>query len=151
MKTYPLAVVGCLVLALPAAAADVLAPGDLSRGGQVSGGLFQVGVVGTAAGVNNWPAAEPPADIINGVMGGAGEKYLNFAETNTGIVVTPAFGSSVVTGMELWVANDAEERDPASYELYGTNNLLAATGPYPLTGFTLISSGPLALPSPRDL
>ena len=93
--------------------------------------------------------AEPPGDIINGIIGGGGEKYLNFAEVNTGVVITPVFGSSVISSMELWVANDAVERDPASYELRGTNVAIGG-GPYNLSDFALISSGALALPDPRD-
>jgi hypothetical protein len=149
MKKPSFLLVSFLAAALPTTAANILSPADPIQGGQIVGGEFQVGVVGTAATVNNWPAAEPPSDIINGVIGGGGEKYLNFAELNTGIVVTPAFGSSIITSMELWVANDAPERDPASYELRGTNVSLGA-GPFNLSDFVLISSGALALPAPRD-
>jgi hypothetical protein len=150
MTNPSFALVSFFAAAVTAGAANVLAPGDFIRGGQVVGGEFQVGVVGTAAGVNNWPAAEPPEDVINGIIGGGGEKYLNFAELNTGIVVTPAFGPSIVTSIEFWVANDAEERDPASYELWGTNAPVGAAGPYNLGDFSLISGGALALPLPRD-
>ena len=131
-------------------AVAILAPGDSIIGGVRNGANFDVGVVGTAGGVNNWPGAEPPEDLINGVIGGGGEKYLNFAELDTGFIVTPAFGPSVVTSMELWVANDAPERDPASYELLGTNTAIGGGGPFAIADFTLISSGALALPDTRD-
>jgi hypothetical protein len=52
--------------------------------------------------------------------------------------------------MTLWTANDSEERDPAAYELYGTNSILGA-GPYAVSDFTLISSGPLSLPASRNV
>lgn len=130
--------------------ANLLSPTDAIIGGAVQGADFVAGVVGTAAGANNWPGAEPPSDLINGLIGGGGEKYLNFAKLNTGVLVTPAAGLSVINSMTLWVANDAPERDPASYELYGTNAAVAGAGSFPLTGFSLISAGDLALPDTRD-
>ena len=128
--------------------AAIFAPGDPILGGILNGADFEVGSEGF--GFNQWPGAEPPADLIDGVIGGGGEKYLNFARENTGFIITPSFGSSIVTSMELWVANDAEPRDPASYEIYGTNTAIAGGGPFAVSDFTLISSGGLALPSDRD-
>jgi hypothetical protein len=132
----------------------LLAPGDPILGGVLSGDQFQVGVAGTAAGVNNWPEAEPPGDLINGIIGGGGEKYLNFAELNTGVIMTPTAltggNPTVVTSIDFWVANDAVERDPANYALYGTNSAISGGGPFALANFSLISSGDLALPSDRD-
>ena len=147
-------IVFAAVSTFTASAANLLVPSDPIRGGVLGGGFFTEGVVGTAASVNNWPAAEPPQDLINGLIGGGGEKYLNFAELNTGVVVSPAAGVSLgpIASMTLWVANDAPERDPLSYELYGSNTVNAGTaGPYAIGSFTLISSGPLALPDTRDI
>ena len=127
------------------AAEDLLSPTDTLFGGQVTGDTFRVGFSGGAAGANNWPGAEGPVHALDGV----GQKYLNFAEFNTGIVVTPDIGPSVATSLKLWTANDAEERDPASYEIYGTN-IDAGNGPLPVADFTLIASGDLALPSSRS-
>jgi hypothetical protein len=130
-------------------AASIFTPGDAVLGGASDGTNFNVGVVGTAGGLNNWPAGEPPTSAIDGV----GQKYLNFAEVNTGILVTPTFNGgsgSIVTGMTLWAANDAVERDPASYALYGTNLVIGGSGPFPMANFSLISSGELALPASRN-
>jgi hypothetical protein len=130
-------------------AASIFAPSDPVLGGASNGTEFVVGVVGTAGGVNNWPGGEPPTAAIDGV----GQKYLNFAEVNTGILVTPTFNGgngSIVTGMTLWAANDAVERDPASFELYGTNQVIGGAGPFALSNFTLVSSGALALPDSRN-
>ncbi len=141
---------------LSAGAAALLAPTDPIKGGLLSGGTFTVATPGTAAGQNQFPNGtdpEPPEDMINGFMGGANEKYLNFAKLNTGIVVSPAAGSSQgpISTMTLWVANDSPERDPASYELYGTNAVNASNaGPFSQDEFVLISFGPLALPDTRD-
>jgi hypothetical protein len=123
----------------------LLTPGDAMIGGQKQGTSFVQGAAGT--GINRWPSAEGPEKAIDGQM--QSSKYLNFGKTDTGFVVTPGIGKSVVTAMHLYVANDNEARDPASYELYGTN-VTPSGGPMPLSGFTLISSGSLSLPSARN-
>lgn len=129
-------------------AATIFASGDSIVGGQLNGANFEIGVIGTAQpNVNNWPAGELPDFTIDGV----GQKYLNFGEENTGIVVTPAAGSSIATSIKLWTANDAEERDPASYSVYGTNIALGAGPSYAVADFALISTGDLALPASRNL
>jgi len=134
-----------------ASAVTILTPGDAIIGGARVGSNFEVGVVGTAGGVNNWPGAEVPADLINGFIGGDGEKYLNFARLDTGFIVTPTSGASVARQMELWVANDAPERDPASYEIWGANGFAGGAGPFDIgTIFAPIASGALALPEARD-
>ncbi|MEM9660208.1 MAG: hypothetical protein AAF961_17725, partial [Planctomycetota bacterium] len=53
---------------------------------------------------------------------GSATKYLNFGEENSGFIITPASGSSVVDEFQMTTANDAPERDPTSWELYGTND-----------------------------
>lgn len=131
--------------ALMVNAANLLAPGDAVLGGQIVGENFEIGVVGTAASVNNWPEAEPPTAIIDGV----GQKYLNFGELNTGVVVTPS-APSIVTSMTLWTANDAVERDPTSFELWGTNVDVSGDGPLAVSAFTAIGTGDLSLPETRN-
>ncbi len=132
-------------------AAAILTPGSAIVGGQRVSTNFVQGVVGTTGGVNNWPAGEPPANAIDGLSntGTASSKYLNFARTNTGFIVTPTLGSSIVTSITLYTANDSENRDPASYELWGTNSIVGG-GTTPMATFTLISSGGLALPAGRN-
>jgi hypothetical protein len=67
-------------------------------------------------------------------------KYLNFGgnfdpnETASGFQVTPAIGATIVNEITFTTANDAPERDPIAFELYGSND--AIEGPY-----TLIASG----------
>ncbi|HUF63502.1 MAG TPA: PEP-CTERM sorting domain-containing protein [Verrucomicrobiales bacterium] len=142
-------VMATVALCAPVYGANIFAPGDTIFGGASDGTDFVVGVAGTAATVNNWPAGESPDHAIDGV----GQKYLNFAEVNTGFLVTPAFNGgngSIVTGMTLWTANDAVDRDPASYALYGSNEVFSGGGPFALTSFSLISSGDLALPATRN-
>ena len=85
------------------------------------------------------PVAEGVANAINDTT----QKYLNFLDLDSGFMVTPSFGPSVVTGLRLYTANDSVERDPASYILEGSNNGVA--GP-----FAVISQGPLSLPAGRN-
>lgn len=123
----------------------IFAPGDAIWGGQVADGAFNIGS-DSGGDANRWPGGENPTFAIDG----AGQKYLNFGKTNTGFVVTPA-ASSVVQGLTFTAANDAVPRDPASYEIWGTNaSLDAGEGFFDLADFTAISTGALALPDSRN-
>ncbi len=77
---------------------------------------------------NNSPGSEGVANAIDN----APTKYLNFDKVNTGFTVTPGSGLTIVSGLTLTSANDAPERDPASYTLEGS---------YDGVNFTPISSG----------
>ncbi len=81
----------------------------------------------------DWPAAETPDLAIDD---NTATKFLHFkgSDQPTGIQVTPLVGATVVTGLTLTTANDAPERDPISFEVYGSN--AGIDGPY-----TLIASG----------
>ena len=74
-----------------------------------------------------------------------GQKYLNFLDLSSGFAVTPSGNpnNEPVIGLRLYTANDAEPRDPASYQLLGSNDGL--DGPW-----TAISSGNLELPAGRN-
>ncbi len=86
----------------------------------------------TIEGVPNdfdWPGNEsPPLAIDDNVT----TKYLHFkGETqSTGFRVTPSVGRTIVVGLTFTTANDAVERDPIAYELYGSNTSIS--GPYAL-------------------
>lgn len=130
---------------LNAQVSPIFTPSDAIIGGELQPTEFVEGVAGTLQSTNNWPNPENPSDAINGV----GQKHLNFIRENAGFIVTPAGGASVANQMQLWTANDVEARDPASYEIYGTNSAIGSS-PFPLTNFTLISSGSLSLPASRN-
>ncbi|WP_428306951.1 PEP-CTERM sorting domain-containing protein [Lacipirellula sp.] len=68
-----------------------------------------------------FPPTERPVEAIDGAKT-AGSKYLNFGREGSGLIITPAIGSSVVKSFQLTTANDTPARDPASYILYGTNS-----------------------------
>src|SRR2546427_11625066 len=107
-----------VVLPGPVAAQDVTLPGDP--------------IVPSS---NNSPGSEGVANAIDNQP----TKYLNFDRLNTGFTVSPRAGLTVVSGLTLTSANDAPERDPATYTLEGA---------YDGTNFTLISSGTVpAFPS----
>jgi hypothetical protein len=99
---------------IPAKLSDITAPGDIVKGVPDDG---------------DWPGAEYPALAIDNNVN---TKFLHFkGETEpTGIKVTPLDGPSVVTGIALTTANDATERDPVTFELYGSNESI--DGPYEL-------------------
>jgi hypothetical protein len=88
------------------------------------------------------PANEQPVRAIDNIT----QKYLNFLDLGSGFIVTPTLGSgiggTIITGARFYTANDAPERDPASYVIEGG---LSDAGPW-----TIISQGPLALPAGRN-
>lgn len=69
------------------------------------------------------PGAEGPVNAIDGV---ATTKLLNFGKQNSGLIMTPGGGPSVVTSFQIRTANDWIGRDPASWVLYGTNDLISS-------------------------
>src|SRR5215216_4328863 len=79
---------------------------------------------------NNTPGSEGVANAIDNQP----TKYLNFDRLNTGFTVTPRAGLTIVSGLTLTSANDAPERDPATYTLEGS---------YDGTNFVVISAGPV--------
>lgn len=102
----------------------------------------------TPQGNSSYPSGESPALALDG---NSSTKYLNFGEENSGLIITPVSGASILRSMRLTTANDAADRDPGSYEIYGTNSPISSidnsTGL--AENWTLISSGTLSLPSAR--
>lgn len=87
----------------------------------------------------NFPAGESAANIIDGT---SGQKYLNFGKENSSFWVVPSMGPSIVQSFSLTTANDAPERDPASFRLLGQ----ADDG-----SWNLIDAGPLSLTDDREV
>ena len=117
------------------AGASILSPGDPIIAIDTDGG-------------SNSPINEPPSLAIDGTLA----KYLNFGEVNSGFIVTPSKGSTIVKTFQITTANDAVERDPSTWSLYGTNSAIASTNNS--TGnaeaWTLIASGSVTLPGLRN-
>jgi len=101
-----------------AAGLDITAPGDTVQG---------------VPNDNDWPGNESPPLAIDD---NTSTKYLHFKgfTQSTGFQVTPSASQTIVVGLTFTTANDATERDPVGFELYGSN--VSINGPY-----TLIASG----------
>lgn len=135
------ALIPCLSLGFAgvASAASILAPGDIVR-------AFDHDVGPSSSGS---PAAEGVANILDS---NSGTKYLNTGGAGSGFIVTPAGGSSLIESFILTTANDAADRDPTSYQLYGTNDpILSGQHSNGLGGenWTIISNGAISLPAAR--
>ena len=85
---------------------------------------------------NNSPSNET---AVNAFDGNVGTKYLNFDKQNAGVTVKLNQGR-VVKKFTITTANDAVERDPASYKLYGSNDGV---------NWILLSEGALSLSNSR--
>jgi hypothetical protein len=107
----------------------VTAAGDVVTGfyNAVAGGTDRPSSVGSGAG--QYPSTSTPAKAIDD---DAATKYLNFGNgsssissaskgVGTGLIVTPALGPSVVTGIQVATAADTPTRDPLRVSIEGTN------------------------------
>ncbi|MCU0796154.1 MAG: hypothetical protein MUF31_09485 [Akkermansiaceae bacterium] len=153
MKTVLAPVLLCLgVFHLSATAAPILTPSTTTYGGIVDGNNFVTGS-GTSSQFsgNRWPFGQDATKAVDGLIG-PGSKYLNLNVTTTALIFSGTT-ARVPSRLELWVAEDAVERDPTSYILYGTNVAIPALtsgGTFALGNFTQIASGTLDLPDLRD-
>jgi hypothetical protein len=80
-------------------------------------------------------------------------KYLNFGEEKSGLIITNSSGPVQIWNMRLSTAGDVPDRDPASFELYGTNDPIQSVENSNGQGgevWILLSSGPLSLPAARN-
>jgi PA14 domain len=119
----------------PAPATNVLAVGD---------------IIGASSGNTPTSGNENAKGVLDGV---STTKYLNFDKLNTGFTVKPQSGATVVTGITLTTANDAPERDPASFIVQGsldgvtfttltTNSMSAVTNRFYSRTFTFANTMP---------
>ena len=117
-------VVGLFALLLSTAAQaqrlDITKPGDTIVGVPDDG---------------DWPGNEAPPLAIDD---NTATKYLHFkgdfdpdpGTGGTGFRVTPSASQTIVVGLTFTTANDAEQRDPTDWEVYGSN--VSIDGPYDL-------------------
>ncbi len=61
-------------------------------------------------------------DVTKAIDGLSSTKYLNFKKLNTGFTVTPSTGPSIISAISITTANDSPERDPVSWQIFGSNN-----------------------------
>jgi hypothetical protein len=125
----------CSLSRASSAQTDVTAPGDT---------ILLVNGVNDDDGDSGPP---PAGEVVEHAIDNVRQKYLNFLDLGSGFIVTPTLGAGVggtiVTGARFYTANDAVERDPASYVIEGS--ISGAAGPW-----VPISAGPLALPAGRN-
>lgn len=139
MRTRNLAAAAAVFFALGQSAAvlggfiDITRPGDTVK--IVNGFNQNDGDIGPP------PSSETEVNAIDDTA----QKYLNFLDLSSGVAVTPTgnAGNLPVTGIRLYTANDEVDRDPASFQLSGSN--VGLDGPW-----TFLASGNLELPATRN-
>lgn len=97
----------------------------------------------------DWPGNEAPPLAIDDVISGA--KYLHFKgdeEGGSGFRVTPSIPGVVVKAINLAAANDCDGRDPATFQLSGSNDSI--DGPYILIAEGTIDDFGQATAWPRN-
>ncbi|MFM7341865.1 MAG: hypothetical protein ACKO3Q_04160, partial [Betaproteobacteria bacterium] len=92
-----------------------------ASGGASAGGIFQ-GVVSTlidsvTASSGNVPSGEGAANVADG---NSASKYLNRDKAGSGLVFTLS-RADVVNSLQFTSANDAPERDPMTFTVFGSN------------------------------
>jgi hypothetical protein len=100
----------------------------------------------------NWDSRSPSTEIVsNCIDGDPNTKYLNLGGINSGFIVTPSFGLSILDSFEITTANDRLERDPVVWMIYGTNDEIVTVenGDGIEENWTLICGGTMALPDER--
>ena len=84
------------------------------------------------------PATEGVANAIDNTT----NKYLNFLDFGSGLIVSPSRGPSNVKAIRIYSANDASARDPSSFILEGAQS---PNGP-----FSVIYGSTITLPGDRN-
>ena len=85
-------------------------------------GIIAFDTDGSSA-TSSFPAGEAPGFAIDG---DSGTKYLNFGGADTGFIVTPSGGASIISAFTITTGNDSPGRDPNAYVLYGTNDAITS-------------------------
>ena len=137
--TALLAMLGLSLVSGPACAAPLLGPGD---------SILAIDLDPPSS-LSNYPTGEAPAFAVDGTLA----KYLNFAGAGSGFIITPAIpAASIAESIRLTTANDAEGRDPSSFQLWGTNDpITSADNSTGLAeNWSLIAANTVSLPATRD-
>jgi hypothetical protein len=108
-------------LSLAADGKTLLAATGRAANGASAGAIYQ-GVVSTlidsvTASSGNVPSAEGAANVVDA---NSGSKYLNRDKAGSGLVFTLS-QADVVNSLQFTSANDASERDPMTFTVFGSN------------------------------
>ena len=134
-----------------AGAPKIVSPQDAVQGVKltVKGGPTTFTVSGDYGGNGT---QEPPANALDG---DTGSKYFCHVQNgtkapgvDTGLLITPKIGSSIVTGLQFDTADDMPDRDPMTVTLEGSNDPQASTEGF--KDFSLIYEGTSGLDSDPD-
>ena len=99
--------------------ATCLTAGVVSAGGLLDSATTAIAIDAYGlVSLSDYSGGENPSLALDG---DPNTKYLNFAGRGTGIII-PGATSSIVQSLQLLTANDAPERDPFTFTLYGTND-----------------------------
>ena len=117
--------------------------------GQIPGSFLSHRTSGANTSANNWPSLEGPDKAVDG---DPTTRFLLFSNTNAGLILSPSNSTLAFNQLSFYTANNASERDPASYVIYGSNTVLQGSSGanLPLSGLTQIASGSLSLPDNRE-
>ncbi|MBO4797004.1 MAG: hypothetical protein J5553_06435, partial [Verrucomicrobia bacterium] len=105
--------------------------------------------------VNNsrYPDKEYPGCVVDQ---SSATKYLNYQPSGAGFVVVPTYGATILKSFQMTTANDKPERDPSSYQIFGSNDEITLDDLAAMdntagdqNNWTLIAEGTLALPDDR--
>jgi hypothetical protein len=132
------------------------APIDLPAGS----GIFAPGDFIVAIDADGGSRSPVNETVPLAIDGNVETKYLNYgfnppafpqmenSELSTGFIVTPSSGPSIVKSFQITTANDAVERDPSAWQLFGYNGVIVSSNHTTGTAenWILIDSGSLALP-----
>src|SRR4051812_26429214 len=111
-----------LSFALGAAAFALVASDVRAQVNLLSPSDFIIGIDNNRNRVGNTnTGAEGPGSVFDGNAAG-NTKWFTAAREFGGVIVTPAGGPATVQSLMFTTANDAENRDPVTFQLFGTNN-----------------------------
>ena len=113
-----------------------------------------IAVGGKLVNKSRYPAAEYPGCIVDQNIA---TKYLNYQPAGSGFVVVPTYGATTLRSFQMSTANDKPERDPASYQIFGSNDEITWDDLQAMdntagdqNNWTLIAEGTLSLPADRQ-
>jgi hypothetical protein len=121
-----------------------------ARGGQLVGSTFSFGTIGNNNPGTNWLAGESPDHALDGNIN---TKFAIFRSGGGALISSPQAGPAVVSSLTFWTANDAPERDPVSYQIYGfATRVTQTSGTLDIgtVGPTPLAYGTLTLPDARN-
>ena len=147
----PFLFVGTVLVAAPVILSSIVSPQDAVQGVKqtIKGGPTVFSQDGDYGGDGT---QEPPSAALDG---DTGAKYLNKAQDGTkdpgvdsGLLITPKKGSTIVTAFQFYTGNDMPERDPLTVTLEGSNDPTATKEG--CKNFTLIYQGTGGLDNDPD-